>query len=81
MKKEYLEWVARKHGYSRAYELLSQHHFPEDLDAIDALREIAIEQVRGGHYSVYEKEIMVDEIKRTFRDYKDLLKMKYLDVV
>ncbi|MCD6148646.1 hypothetical protein J7J18_04695 [bacterium] len=81
MKKEYLEWVARKQGLSRVVDILAQHHYPEDLDTIDDLRDIAIQQVKEGTYSAYEKEIMIDEIRKGFRDYKDILKLKYLDVV
>jgi len=81
MKKEYLEWVARKQGYARAMDIIYQHRCPEDLDEIDNLKETAIKDVRSGRYSDYEKEVMIEAIRQAFRDYKDFLKMKYFEVV
>ena len=81
MKKEYLEWIAKKQGYARAMDIIYLHQCPEDLDEIDILRDTAIKDVRNGRYSDYEKEVMIEAIRQAFRDYKDSLKMKYFEVV
>ena len=81
MKQEYLRWIAKKQGYARAMEILALYGQLEDLDEIDEIREIAIKEVMDGRYSNFEKEVMVNEIKKAFLDYKTYIEFKYRDVV
>ena len=46
---------------------------------IDALQEIAIKQVMNEDCPVYERDVTIEEIKKTFKAYKDLLELRYLE--
>ena len=76
-----MRWVARKQGYARAMEIIALYGQPEDVDEIDKIREIAIKEVMDGRYSSFEKEVMVNEIRKVFLDYKTHIEFKYRDVV
>ena len=82
MEKEYLEWVARKRGYVYGMNILGKYGYPEDISEIKVVEETAIQNIlEDTYYSDFEKQVMIEEVKNIFRDYKDMLKWKYMEVV
>ena len=77
--KEELNFRAKEKSFSIVVDLLSKHHYPADSNKIDALQEIAIKQVMNEDCPVYERDVTIEEIKKTFKAYKDLLELRYLE--
>jgi len=72
MKKEYLEPICRRRAEIIFMMALQRYNYPKDIRKLDEIREWCQKQMKG--YNLREQEIMMKEIERYIRKYKDELR-------
>jgi len=72
MKREYLEPICRRRAEIIFMMALQRYNYPKDIRRLDEIREWCQRQMKC--YNPIEQEIMMEEIDRYIKKYKDELR-------